>query len=360
MYVHTCNNTMAPTKKQNSRRYYRRKVERALHYLQLARDFENLSITQSAAASTPMTMTKAKAKNFERCFGKVSNSTDLEGDILMLLSSLYLFNLIYTHPSLTLQVMEVIQIPRCVSYIYDTIGRSNQITSGFHSLCYGEITPASLQSLWHELVRLSLVTSGISSLLELGSGVGKPSFHFSSFFRCLTVGIKVDYSLYFASLGNLKKVYSKAEELGLTSPSVAFIHKDIFEMSSFDPFEIIYTFDKLFEPELLMHIAKVFNDSRKCKVFISYQRPSVLEKAGFINLSLQSQLQMKMAGSGEMKTCYLFSRRRKADPGSDSSPDPIVREVLMKHWNGTLIEANKALDVHSLGSRRNTRSSGMF
>ena len=264
------------------------------------------------------------------------------------------------HPSLTLQVMEVIQIPRCVSYIYDTIGRSNQITSGFHSLCYGEITPASLQYLWHELVRLSLVTSGISSMLELGSGVGKPSFHFSSFFRCLTVGIEVDYSLYFASLGNLQRIYSKADELGLTPPSVAFLNEDIFEMTSFDPFEIIYTFDKLFEPKLLMHIAKVFNDSTKCKVFITYQRPSVLEEAGFLHLSLQSKLQMKMVGSGEIKTCYIFTRRSVADPRrSESSPDPIVRDVLVKHSNGSLIEANKTLDVQSLGTRRSTRSSGM-
>lgn len=346
---------MAPTKQQNSRRYYRRKVERALHYLQLARDFEKLSISQSAAASAPMTMTKAKAKNFEKCFGKVSNSTD-EGDILMLLSSLYLFNLLYTNPSHTLQVMEVIQIPRCVSYIYDAIGRSNQITSGFHSLCYGEITPASLQCLWHELVRLSLVSSGISSMLELGSGVGKPSFHFSSFFRCLTVGIEVDYSLYFASLGNLQRIYSKADELGFSAPSVAFLNEDIFEMTSFDPFEIIYSFDKLFEPKLLMHIAKVFNDSTKCKVIITYQRPSVLEDAGFLHLSLQSKLHMRMVGSGEMKTCYIFTRRSVV---GESSPDPIVREVLVKYSNGSLIDFNKTLDVHSLGTRRNTRSSGM-
>lgn len=254
------------------------------------------------------------------------------------------------------QIVKVIQIPTCVSIVYDAIGRSSQITSGTHSLCYGELTPASIQSLCYELVRLSLVSPG-SALLELGSGVGKPSFHFSSFFRCLAVGIEVDYPLYFASLGNLQKVYSKAEELGFKSPSVAFVHRDILNLSSFDPFEVIYSFDCLFEPALLMHIGRVFNDSSKCKVFMSYNKPAVLEDLGFIGLRLMAKVPMKMIGSGELKQCYVYTRR--IPERSDSQPDPIVCDILAKHSNGTLIEANRAIDIQSLGGTvRKTRSRG--
>ena len=217
-----------------------------------------------------------------------------------------------------------------------------------------------MQILCHELVKLSLVTPGASTFLELGSGTGKPSFHFSSFFRCLTVGIEVDYCLFFASLGNVKKVYLKAQELGFPSPSVAFLHRDMFDMSSFDPFEIIYSFDKLFEPELLKHIARIFNSSTKCKVFISYQKPLNLQRAGFVDLTLQQKLQLKMIGSGEIKTCYIFTRRSTGPRRNDSLPDPIIGEILARHSNGTLIEANNALDIHSLGIHRSTRSSGML
>eukprot|EP00957_Ditylum_brightwellii_P201851 15327527-Ditylum_brightwellii.AAC.1 len=126
LYVHTCNNTMGLTKQQRSNRYYRRKVERALYYLDLAAEFECLSITptQSSAAPAPIRTTKPKARRLGKCFGKVSRSTDLEGVILMLLSSLYLSDLTYvpilsTH---SFQIVNVIQIPTCVSIVYDAIG----------------------------------------------------------------------------------------------------------------------------------------------------------------------------------------------------------------------------------------------
>ena len=349
---------MGLTKQQRSNRYYRSKIERALYYLDLAADFERLS-TQSSAAPAPIRTTKPKARRLGKCFGKVSRSNDLEGVILMLLSSLYLSGLTYVPIILSthsFQIVNVIQIPTSVSIVYDAIGRSSQITSGTYSLCYGEITPASIQSLCYELVRLSLVSPG-SLLLELGAGVGKPSLHFSSFFRCLTVGIEIDYPLYFASLGNLKKVYSKADELGFQPPSVAFVHSDISNLSSFDPFEVIYSFDCLFEPALLMHIGRVFNDSSKCKVFMSYKKPAVLQDLGFIGLRLMAKLPMKMIGSRELKTCFVYTRR--IPERSDSQPDPIVCDILAKHSNGTLVEANRAIDIQSLGGTvRKTRSRG--
>lgn len=217
-----------------------------------------------------------------------------------------------------------------------------------------------MQKLCHELLKLSLVIPRVTTFLDLGSGAGKPSFHFSSFFRCLTVGIEVDYPLYFTSLGNLKKIYLKARELGHHCPQVALLHRDIFGMSSFDPFEIIYSFDKLFEPELLRHIARVFNDSTQVKVFISYQKPLILQRAGFVGITLQRKLQLKMRISGESKTAYIYTRRSTDPRRNDSSPDPIIGEILLRHSNGTLIEANDALDIHSLGTRMSTRSSGQL
>ena len=82
---------MAPTKQQNSRRYYQRKVERALRYLQLANDFERLHISSGAgggeapATTSSKPMKKVKAMEYNRCFGKVSNSTDLEGGVIQLI-----------------------------------------------------------------------------------------------------------------------------------------------------------------------------------------------------------------------------------------------------------------------------------
>ena len=216
--------------------------------------------------------------------------------------------------------------------------------------------------LCHELFKLSLVIPGRSTFLELGAGAGKPSFHLSSFFRCLTVGVEVDFALYFASIGNLKKVYLKASELGFHYPPVALLHRDIYGLLSFNPFDIIYSFDKLFEPELLRHIARVFNDSTKCKVFISYQKPLTLHAVGFVGLALQSKLRMKMIGSGEMKTCYIYTRHCTGERRNESLPlpvDPIVGEILMKHSNGSLIDTNRALDLRSLGGTQiTTRSSG--
>lgn len=216
-----------------------------------------------------------------------------------------------------------------------------------------------MQTVCHELFKLSLVTPGVTTFLDLGSGAGFPSFHFSSFFRCLAVGIEVDYPLYFTSLGNLKKIYLKARELGYYCPQVAFLHRDIFGMSSFNPFEIIYSFDKLFEPELLRHIARVFNNSTQVKVYISYQKPLNLQRAGFVDITLQRKLQLKMKGSRESKVCYIYTRR-STGPRRNDSPDPILGEILLRHSNGTLIEANDALDIHSLGTRMSTRSSGQL
>lgn len=82
---------MAPTKEQNSRRYYQRKVERALRYLHLANDFERLHIAGAGAggeattSSSSKPMKKVKAMEYDRCLGKVSNSTDLEGGVIQLI-----------------------------------------------------------------------------------------------------------------------------------------------------------------------------------------------------------------------------------------------------------------------------------
>lgn len=86
---------MARSKQQekNSERYYRRKVDRALHYLELANEFQRLSISprptittttatssassssSSSSSSTQMTIKeKVRAKKYDRRFGKVSNT----------------------------------------------------------------------------------------------------------------------------------------------------------------------------------------------------------------------------------------------------------------------------------------------
>lgn len=104
---------MAPTKQQNSRRYYQRKVERALRYLQLANDFERLHISSGAgggeapATTSSKPMKKVKAMEYNRCFGKVSNSTDLEGGVIQLIfkatySNTYHLSSLTYPPSLTL------------------------------------------------------------------------------------------------------------------------------------------------------------------------------------------------------------------------------------------------------------------
>lgn len=363
---------MAPTvkdkqvnkrKDQCSRSYYKRKVERALSYLHLACEFEQRCNIGQSSASTTTTMAVVKLKNQTRRFGKVS--CFFLGFscvcIQVFQSSSYLKLLIFVsfapHPHSPTKVVDVIQVPRCVSYIYEAIGRTSLTGGGTHSMCYGEITCPSLHSLWLECLRLSLIVPGVSALLELGSGKGKPSFHFSSFFRCLAVGIEIDYPLYLSSMSNLKKIYCKADKLGFSQPQVSFVHDSILSLTTFDPFTIVYAFDRLFEPELLHHIAKVFNASTKCQVFITYQKPSILTDFGFCNLKLQTKILMTMVGSGEKKTCYVYTRRLPMHQrSSNSPPDPLFSHLVSAHSKDTLLQMNSELEVETLFTPRTTRS----
>ena len=59
---------------------------------------------------------------------------------------------------------------------------------------------------------------------------------------------------------------------------------------------------------LMYMIAKLFNNSRRAKHFISYKRPDdIIHVYGF-QVKLITQFQTSMHGSGEGHTCYIFRR----------------------------------------------------
>lgn len=249
----------------------------------------------------------------------------------------------------------VSQTPNYIDQLYRYIG-SNKLPGGFEG-CYGEITKVSLHKICLSLLRYGLVTPKQTVTLDLGSGFGRPSFHMGGFFQSLSIGIEFDPNLWLSSMANLFKVSNSLS----TVPPVYFLQGDIMNLQSLEGFGLLYGFDCLFPPTLLTHIGKLFNESSTTKVLVTYCSKKSLQLAGFKNLTLKAKVPVRMSGSSESKTAWIYTKKRTSaslqSVTTTADVDSLFEQAFEMYHDGTLEEANKAIDVVAIcDSPRKLRS----
>ena len=90
---------------------------------------------------------------------------------------------------------------------------------------------------------------------------------------------------------------------------VFFAHADVLQVRTFRPFTHLFAFNIGMPPDVMQHIAKVFNREQSAHHLVCFVNAhSIIDEYGF-HVQLIDQIGgLKMTGPGEGRTCYFYVR----------------------------------------------------
>lgn len=198
--------------------------------------------------------------------------------------------------------------------------------NGYNGAIYGELTLHSMQKVIDFLVDNCELGQG-SMFIDVGSGLGKPNFHASQDPAVrVSIGIELEEIRWQLAMQNLKFILKDTQDGVISSFSndnkenislnsgVNFIHGDIFDAVSTDPFTHVYMYDLGFPPSLQRKIAEYFNASTHAKYLVSYRPPRRVIDEYDYNVKAIGKIPTSMTGSGEVHTAYFYQRTNSPAP----------------------------------------------
>ncbi len=225
-------------------------------------------------------------------------------------------------------------VPASVKRVYSMIGKTTGSLggNGATGAIYGELTVGSFQKIV-DLLKAHCNLNCNSRFVDVGSGLGKPSFHVAQDPGCqMSFGVELEELRWRLSIHNHRSMLRATTQIDCSPPvNVFFLHADMQQAQTFDPFTHVYSCDVGFPPSTFHRLAKVFNRSQT-QYLISYQSPKRIIDLYKFNVELVfKEGSLKMTGSSEGKT--VFAYRRKGLMGgevppqpSDAKVDPLFRE----------------------------------
>lgn len=197
--------------------------------------------------------------------------------------------------------------PDTVAAVYQTIRKSTGTLGGNGSVgaLYGEVTMGSMQQVINYLKEHCALTEQ-SCFLDVGSGLGKPNFHVAQDPQvCLSVGVELEHIRWQLSMNHLSAVLQKVKD---ERPGrVFFLHMNINQAQTLNPFTHVYMYDIGFPPGLQKSLARTFNASAYVQWLISYQRYPRILAYGY-KVTYHGQVSVHSHGSGEGHTVYFYQR----------------------------------------------------
>jgi Histone methylation protein DOT1 len=213
-------------------------------------------------------------------------------------------------------------IPTQVTRVYKIVHKLTGSIggNGYSGPIYGELTCHSMQKVINKMIETTNF-SATSRFIDVGSGIGKPNLHVAQYPGvALSVGVEMEYTRWTLGLTCLKAVLDEAVQDEQTQQqertatvlkgNTMFLHKNMLEASTFDPFTHVYMFSIGFPPELWLDLATMWNDSSKtqCLYLVCYHGPrDIIHEYGF-NVELITQLSTSMHGSKEGHMAYIYKR----------------------------------------------------
>jgi hypothetical protein len=180
-------------------------------------------------------------------------------------------------------------------------------------------------------------TTGLSKesrFIDVGSGIGKPNLHVAQYpgvaFSC---GVEMEHTRWALGMTCLKACLDAAVEQrqsddntkndSLIMGNTVFLHKNISEAKTFDPFTHVYMFSIGFPPPLWIDLAEQWNNSdpKTCKFLICYHAPKDIIDCYEFDVELVAQTQTSMHGSKEGHMGYIY---RRTTPNESKSSRAIV------------------------------------
>ncbi len=248
-------------------------------------------------------------------------------------------------------------VPASVKRVYSMIGKTTGSLggNGATGAIYGELTVGSFQKIV-DLLKAHCDLNCNSRFVDVGSGLGKPSFHVAQDPGCqMSFGVELEELRWRLSIHNHRSMLKAASHVADCSPpvNVFFLHADMQHSQTFDPFTHVYSCDVGFPPLTFHRLAKVFNHS-ETQYLISYQSPKrIIDLYGFNVELVFKEGGLHMTGSNEGKT--MFAYRRKGLLGGEVPPelsddriDPLFREgaqLVRNAQNGSIENLEQYLEA---------------
>ncbi len=247
-------------------------------------------------------------------------------------------------------------VPASVKRVYSMIGETTGSLggNGATGAIYGELTVGSFQKIV-DLLKAHCDLNCNSRFVDVGSGLGKPSFHVAQDPGCqISFGVELEELRWRLSIHNHRSMLRASPQTDCSPPvNVFFFHADMQQAQTFDPFTHVYSCDVGFPPQTFHRLAKVFNCSQT-QYLISYQSPKrIIDLYGFKVELVFKEGALRMTGSSEGKT--VFAYRRKGLMGGEVPPqlsnakiDPLFRrgvELTRNAQNGDIEGMEQYLDA---------------
>jgi len=173
-----------------------------------------------------------------------------------------------------------------------------------------------------------------SRFIDVGSGIGKPNLHVAQYpgveFSC---GVEMEHTRWSLGMTCLKAVLDAAQVQQQQQNNASsdesirgncmFLHNNILEAKTFDPFTHVYMFSIGFPPPLWTKLSKMWNRSgssvsgsepegtRNCEYLICYHGPRAIIEDYEFDVELLAQIPTSMHGSKEGHTGYVYKRKSK-------------------------------------------------
>ena len=117
---------------------------------------------------------------------------------------------------------------------------------------------------------------------------------------------------------------ANSDSNSLLQGNTMFLHNNILEAKTFDPFTHVYMFSIGFPPALWIALSKMWNrsDAGSCRYLICYAGPRNIIDCYEFDVDLVAQMSTSMHGSKEGHMGYVYCRRtitKKGSKGKESS-----------------------------------------
>jgi hypothetical protein len=259
--------------------------------------------------------------------------------------------------------------------------------NGYCGPIYGELTMHSMQKMIDLMVEHTAF-SDKSRFIDVGSGIGKPNLHVAQYpgvaFSC---GVELEHTRWSLGMTCLKAVLGAAVEQPVEQPIVqdtttttssaatastststtriegntVFLHKNITEAKTFDPFTHVYMFSIGFPPPLWLELSEMWNKSQS-EYLICYHAPRSIIGTYEFDVELLAQTQTSMHGSKEGHTGYIYQRTSSSSKTTKHLNPTTCDALFRKSWK--LVQqglqplhqdVTKQVD-ETMGTGRSTRS----
>lgn len=239
-----------------------------------------------------------------------------------------------------------IDVKNSVRLVYNIVRKLTGSIGGNGSFgpIYGELTMGSMQKMIN-LMKEHAEFDASSRFIDVGSGIGKPNLHVTQDPGVeFSYGIEVEADRWLLGMNCLKGMLDGAQEQQGKMLSegdkilhnCTFVHGDITDAHTFDPFTHVYMFSIGFPPSLWCDLSDMWNRSSS-KYLICYHAPKDIIDSYEFNVELVVQTQTSMHGSKEGHMGYIYRRTAGEAVGANNeivACDPYYAPALEKVKSG--------------------------